>query len=162
MEQLKITATKENNEIWNNLRELIEAQKGVQIIITIPGTEKDEESTKKEENEERKITKLLHELGIPAHIKGYQYLRMAILMSMEDMEHLHSVTKVLYPSIAKKYATTPSRVERAIRHAVEISFNRGNVDTLENIFGYTVNVSKGKPTNSEYIAMIADQMLLEK
>lgn len=111
---------------------------------------------------EAKITNIIHEIGVPAHIKGYQYLRDAILMVIEDVELLGAVTKELYPSIAKKYNTTPSRVERAIRHAIEVAWSRGKVDTINNIFGYTIDTDKGKPTNSEFIAMVADKLRLEK
>ena len=101
---------------------------------------------------------MLHEIGIPAHIKGYQYLRDAIIMSVRDTEMLSSVTKILYPTIAKTHKTTPSRVERAIRHAIEVAWGRGELDTLNSLFGYTVNGGKGKPTNSEFIALIADKI----
>lgn len=107
------------------------------------------------------VTNIIHEIGVPAHIKGYQYLRDAILMSIEDMEMLNSITKILYPTIAKKHQTTPSRVERAIRHAIEVAWSRGKMDTIERLFGYTVNNGKGKPTNSEFIALIADKIRLE-
>ncbi len=107
------------------------------------------------------ITSIIHEVGVPAHIKGYMYLREAISMVYHDIELLGSITKVLYPDIAKKYNTTASRVERAIRHAIEVAWNRGNIDSLSSIFGYTVSVSKAKPTNSEFIAMIADKLRLE-
>ncbi|GAA0458160.1 sporulation transcription factor Spo0A [Alkalibacillus silvisoli] len=107
------------------------------------------------------ITSIIHEVGVPAHIKGYLYLREAISMVYHDIELLGSITKVLYPDIAKKYNTTASRVERAIRHAIEVAWNRGNIDSLSAIFGYTVSVSKAKPTNSEFIAMIADKLRLE-
>jgi len=107
------------------------------------------------------ITSIIHEVGVPAHIKGYLYLREAIAMVYNDIELLGSITKVLYPDIAKKYNTTASRVERAIRHAIEVAWNRGNIDSLSAIFGYTVSVSKAKPTNSEFIAMIADKLRLE-
>ncbi|RPF55677.1 sporulation transcription factor Spo0A [Aquisalibacillus elongatus] len=107
------------------------------------------------------ITSIIHEVGVPAHIKGYLYLREAISMVYHDIELLGSITKVLYPDIAKKYNTTASRVERAIRHAIEVAWNRGNIDSLSSIFGYTVSVSKAKPTNSEFIAMIADKLRLE-
>ena len=120
----------------------------------------DEEDNKRHSLEE-KVTEIIHEIGVPAHIKGYQYLREAIIMSVNDMEMLNSITKILYPEIAKKYQTTPSRVERAIRHAIEVAWSRGQVETVENIFGYTVNANKGKPTNSEFIAMIADKLRLE-
>ena len=105
---------------------------------------------------EAQVTRIIHQIGVPAHIKGYQYLRTAILMTIRDSEMINSVTKSLYPSVAKKYKTTTSRVERAIRHAIEVAWDRGDVDTLNSYFGYTIQNSRGKPTNSEFIAMIAD------
>lgn len=108
------------------------------------------------------ITNLIHEIGVPAHIKGYQYLRDAITLVVNRMEYLNAVTKELYPAIAAINNTTPSRVERAIRHAIEIAWNRGKLETLENLFGYTVQQDKGKPTNSEFIAIIADKLRLER
>lgn len=110
---------------------------------------------------EAKITNLIHEIGVPAHIKGYLYLREAIYMVIQDIELLGAVTKELYPSIAHKFNTTPSRVERAIRHAIEVAWTRGKLDTIDKIFGYTINNNKGKPTNSEFIAMVADKLRLE-
>ena len=110
---------------------------------------------------ETDVTNMIHEIGVPAHIKGYQYLRDAIIMSVRDMEMLSSVTKVLYPTIAKHYQTTPSRVERAIRHAIEVAWSRGKMDTIDELFGYTVSNGKGKPTNSEFIALISDRIRLE-
>ena len=110
---------------------------------------------------ETQVTKIIHQIGVPAHIKGYQYLRTAILMTVRDSDVINSVTKVLYPSVAKKYATTTSRVERAIRHAIEVAWDRGDVDTLNSYFGYTVQNNRGKPTNSEFIAMIADNLRLK-
>lgn len=110
---------------------------------------------------EAKITNIIHEIGVPAHIKGYLYLREAISMVIQDIELLGAVTKELYPNIASKFNTTPSRVERAIRHAIEVAWTRGKVDTIDKIFGYTVNNNKGKPTNSEFIAMVADKLRLE-
>ena len=104
---------------------------------------------------------MIHEIGVPAHIKGYQYLREAIMMSVEDSEMMGSITKILYPTIAKKYRTTASRVERAIRHAIEVAWNRGRMETLDDMFGYTINTGKGKPTNSEFIALIADKIRLK-
>ena len=112
-------------------------------------------------NIEAQVTSVIHEIGVPAHIKGYQYLRDAIIMVINDMEVLNSITKQLYPSIAKQYNTTPSRVERAIRHAIEVAWSRGKMDTIDQLFGYTVNNGKGKPTNSEFIALIADRLRLE-
>ena len=110
---------------------------------------------------EKEVTSIIHEIGIPAHIKGYQYLRDAIIMAVNDMDILNSITKQLYPNIAKKYDTTASRVERAIRHAIEVAWSRGKMDTIDELFGYTVNNGKGKPTNSEFIALIADRLRLE-
>ena len=110
---------------------------------------------------ETQVTKIIHKIGVPAHIKGYQYLRTAILMAIHDGDIINSVTKVLYPSVAKKYDTTTSRVERAIRHAIEVSWDRGDVETLNSYFGYTIQNSRGKPTNSEFIAMIADNLRLQ-
>lgn len=106
------------------------------------------------------VTDIIHEIGVPAHIKGYQYLREAIILTVKDMEVINAVTKVLYPAVAKKYATTASRVERAIRHAIEVAWDRGDLETLQRFFGYTVSNIKGKPTNSEFIAMIADSLTL--
>ena len=109
---------------------------------------------------ESQVTKIIHQIGVPAHIKGYQYLRSAILMTINDNDVINSVTKILYPSVAKQYKTTSSRVERAIRHAIEVAWDRGDVDTLNSYFGYTIQTSRGKPTNSEFIAMIADNLRL--
>ena len=110
---------------------------------------------------ETQVTQIIHQIGVPAHIKGYQYLRTAILLTVKDSDVINSVTKVLYPSVAKKYATTTSRVERAIRHAIEVAWDRGDVDTLNSYFGYTIQNNRGKPTNSEFIAMIADNLRLK-
>ena len=110
---------------------------------------------------ETQVTRIIHQIGVPAHIKGYQYLRTAILLTVRDSEMINSVTKVLYPSVAKKYQTTTSRVERAIRHAIEVAWDRGDVDTLNSYFGYTIQNNRGKPTNSEFIAMIADNLRLK-
>lgn len=112
-------------------------------------------------NLEADVTDIIHEIGVPAHIKGYQYLRDAIMMSVDDHEMLNSITKQLYPSIAKRHKTTPSRVERAIRHAIEVAWSRGKMDTINELFGYTVSYGKGKPTNSEFVALIADKIRLE-
>lgn len=116
---------------------------------------------KKGQNLEVDVTNIIHEIGVPAHIKGYQYLRDAIILSVDDMEMLNSITKILYPTIAKRHQTTPSRVERAIRHAIEVAWSRGKMDTIDALFGYTVSTGKGKPTNSEFIALIADKIRLE-
>ncbi|UII54791.1 sporulation transcription factor Spo0A [Cytobacillus spongiae] len=115
----------------------------------------------KPKNLDASITSIIHEIGVPAHIKGYLYLREAISMVYNDIELLGSITKVLYPDIAKKYNTTASRVERAIRHAIEVAWSRGNIDSISSLFGYTVSMSKAKPTNSEFIAMVADKLRLE-
>ena len=108
------------------------------------------------------VTSVIHEIGVPAHIKGYQYLREAIMIAVDDMDVINAVTKVLYPEVAKRFSTTPSRVERAIRHAIEVAWDRGDLETLQKYFGYTVSNAKGKPTNSEFIAMIADRLVLEQ
>ena len=110
---------------------------------------------------EVRVTDVIHQIGVPAHIKGYQYLREAIMMAVNDMEAVSAITKVLYPSIAKRFKTTSSRVERAIRHAIEVAWDRGDIETLQNYFGYTVSGVKGKPTNSEFISMIADRLRLQ-
>jgi two-component system response regulator (stage 0 sporulation protein A) len=117
-------------------------------------------SSKKDPDIETLITKVIHDVGIPAHIKGYSYLRDAITLVMDDIEYLNSVTKLLYPKIAEKYDTTPSRVERAIRHAIEVAWSRGKVDVLNELFAYTIDEKRGKPTNSEFIALIADKLRL--
>ena len=111
---------------------------------------------------ESEVTEIIHEIGVPAHIKGYQYLREAIILTINDMDIINAVTKVLYPEVAKKFNTTPSRVERAIRHAIEVAWDRGDIEVLQRFFGYTVSNIKGKPTNSEFIAMIADHLSLKQ
>ena len=110
---------------------------------------------------ERLVTPVIHEVGMPAHIKGYQYVREAIILTIKDVNMINAVTKALYPAVARRYNTTPSCVERAIRHAIEVAWNRGDLDTLQRFFGYTVSHSRGKPTNSEFIAMIADHLSLQ-
>ena len=112
-------------------------------------------------NIETLVTSIIHEIGVPAHIKGYQYLREAIIIAVNDMDVINAITKVLYPQVAKTFQTTPSRVERAIRHAIEVAWDRGDLDTLQRFFGYTVSNTKGKPTNSEFIALIADKLQLQ-
>ena len=116
----------------------------------------------REQSLERTVTAIIHEIGVPAHIKGYQYLREAIVIAVDDMEVINAVTKILYPEVAKRFGTTASRVERAIRHAIEVAWDRGDLETLQKYFGYTVSNSKGKPTNSEFIAMIADRLQLQR
>ena len=129
--------------------------------IKAPYIEISAENRKDEKNLEALVTNIIHEVGVPAHIKGYQYLREAIIMVINDIEIINQITKQLYPDIAVKYKTTPSRVERAIRHAIEVAWSRGQSDEVDNIFGYTISAAKGKPTNSEFIAMIADKLRLE-
>lgn len=132
-------------------------QKESKVISTVFANQR----TKKENSLEAEVTNIIHEIGVPAHIKGYQYLRDAIMMSVNDGEMMGSITKRLYPTIAKNHKTTSSRVERAIRHAIEVAWGRGKMDTIEELFGYTVNSRKGKPTNSEFVALIADKIRLE-
>ncbi len=120
-----------------------------------------QKSSPSQSDMETQITKIIHQIGVPAHIKGYQYLRTAIMMAIEDNNIINSVTKILYPSVAQKYSTTSSRVERAIRHAIEVAWDRGDIDTLNSYFGYTIQNNRGKPTNSEFIAMIADNLRLK-
>ncbi len=117
--------------------------------------------SRQEADLEAVVTDIIHEIGVPAHIKGYQYLREAIIIAVNDMDVINAVTKVLYPQVAKTFSTTPSRVERAIRHAIEVAWDRGDLDTLQRFFGYTVSNTKGKPTNSEFIALIADRLQLQ-
>ena len=129
-----------------------------------PQTSKQEVKLQPEKNEadlELRVTKMIHEVGVPAHIKGYQYLRDAIMMTVDDMNVINAITKVLYPTVARHYSTTSSRVERAIRHAIEVAWDRGDVEVLQKVFGYTVSQTKGKPTNSEFISMLADRLRLE-
>lgn len=120
-----------------------------------------ESETPKDYDLEALVTEFIHDLGVPAHIKGYQYVRTAIMMVVEDMDLLNYITKQLYPVIAKKYSTTSSRVERAIRHSIEVAWNRGRPETMNKVFGYTIDTGKGKPTNSEFIAMVADRIRLQ-
>ena len=121
-----------------------------------------EEADRRGRGLESTVTSIIHEIGVPAHIKGYQYLREAIMIAVEDMDVINAVTKVLYPEVAKRFGTTASRVERAIRHAIEVAWDRGDLETLQKYFGYTVSNAKGKPTNSEFIAMIADRLQLQR
>lgn len=184
MEQLNVTTRRDDERMFKILSDLMNTNKEFQIMITVPAstmTERKEEQQdrsiifaddskkeavsanrveKKEHDLEKDVTDMIHEIGVPAHIKGYQYLREAIMMSVNDIEMLSSITKVLYPTIAGKYETTASRVERAIRHAIEVAWNRGRMETLNALFGYTISTGKGKPTNSEFIALIADKIRL--
>ena len=142
------------DELLLHIRQL--SRKRSSTVRRLP-EEPDEDSAELES----RITEILHEIGVPAHIKGYQYLREAIMLTVEDMDVINAVTKVLYPEVARKFGTTPSRVERAIRHAIEVAWDRGDVETLQRFFGYTVSGIKGKPTNSVFIAMIADNLALK-
>ena len=146
-----------DNEVLVNRIRYIRNQHDKVSVKTVPR----EPVSITDRNLETDITNIIHDIGIPAHIKGYQYLRDSITLSVKDAEIINSVTKVLYPTIARKYETTPSRVERAIRHAIEVAWNRGNTDTLNDLFGYTSNCGKGKPTNSEFIALISDKIRLQ-
>ena len=143
------------NSLRNNILELFEYYNHKYSV--------NEAISKEESNNllENKITTILHEVGIPAHIKGYNYLREAILRVYNNQEYLGQITKNLYPDIAKSFSSTSTRVERAIRHAIEVAWNRGNVDCIDNIFGYTISADKAKPTNSEFIAMISDKLRIE-
>jgi two-component system response regulator (stage 0 sporulation protein A) len=123
--------------------------------------ERPEAGARQEVDLEVRVTNMIHEVGVPAHIKGYQYLRDAIMMTVRDMNIINAITKVLYPTVARHYDTTSSRVERAIRHAIEVAWDRGDVEVLQKFFGYTVSQTKGKPTNSEFISMLADKLRLE-
>ncbi len=153
--------------LMKRIRELID--KPVEKKANIPIVTKEvknnyvdiNDQSTKEEILEIKVTNIIHEIGVPAHIKGYQYLRDGIIMVVNNIEIINQITKQLYPDLAKKYKTTPSRVERAIRHAIEVAWNRGQIETVDSIFGYTVNSNKGKPTNSEFIAMVADKLRLD-
>ena len=186
MEQLNVTTKRDDERMYKILSDLMNTNKEFQIMITVPGVaaldmnqEQPQDNgivfsnedikersligsmqKKAEHDLEKDVTDMIHEIGVPAHIKGYQYLREAIMMSVNDIDMLSSITKVLYPTIAEKYDTTPSRVERAIRHAIEVAWNRGRMETLNGLFGYTISTGKGKPTNSEFIALIADKIRL--
>lgn len=170
MKENNLTATKDNEKIYEILEELMNGDREFQIMIHVPQGEKKETSyevkkqlekpVETEKNLEKDVTDMIHEIGVPAHIKGYHYLREAIMMCVEDVDMLNSITKILYPSIADKFQTTSSRVERAIRHAIEVAWSRGRMETIDSLFGYTINTGKGKPTNSEFIALIADKIRL--
>ncbi len=146
------------NILINRIKEMMDS---THFVITKQKSSNSINPENKKRDLEIEITNIIHEIGIPAHIKGYFYLREAIYMVINDVELLSAVTKVLYPSIANKFNTTPSRVERAIRHAIEVAWNRGCIDTINDLFGYTIPRDKGKPTNSEFIAMIADKLRME-
>jgi two-component system response regulator (stage 0 sporulation protein A) len=139
-------------QVARDIRPSIEKRSSI-AAVTIPN--------RIPKNLEVEVTRIIHEIGVPAHVKGYQYLRAAIMLVTEEINYLGAVTKELYPTIAKKYDTTPSRVERAIRHAIELAWDRGDMDRINKFFGYTINGEKGKPTNSEFIAIIADKLRLD-
>ncbi len=155
----------DNNMVLSRVKEIARERMGHTFLggkqQTTSSLKETQPSRYLEHNLESDVTNIIHEIGVPAHIKGYQYLRDAIMMSVNDTEMLNSITKQLYPSIAKQHKTTPSRVERAIRHAIEVAWSRGKMDTIDELFGYTVNNGKGKPTKSEFVALIADKIRLE-
>ncbi len=174
MQQIELSAGKDTESVYQLIGSLMQNNREFQVVITVPSIKGEEDSTlnvqkintvaapeEKNFDLEQDVTDMIHEIGVPAHIKGYQYLREAIMMSVNDSEMMGSITKILYPTIAKKYQTTSSRVERAIRHAIEVAWNRGRMETLDDMFGYTINTGKGKPTNSEFIALIADKNPVE-
>ncbi len=148
----------DNSIILDRIKTVLKRKntKEIRKVFEIDRSEPDSLKTLEED-----VTEIIHEVGVPAHIKGYQYLREAIIMSVNNMDMLNSITKILYPGIAKKFQTTPSRVERAIRHAIEVAWSRGKMDTLDDLFGYTISNGKGKPTNSEFIALITDKIRLQ-
>ena len=150
-----------NNDMVINRIKHIKNNMGRKVLDTRKINAYESKNEYIERNLEGDVTNIIHEIGIPAHIKGYQFLRDAIIMSVNDMDMLNSITKILYPTIAKMHQTTPSRVERAIRHAIEVAWSRGRIETIDELFGYTVSTGKGKPTNSEFIALIADKIRLE-
>ncbi len=174
MQQIELSAGKDTESVYQLIGSLMQNNREFQVVITVPSIKGEEESNlnlpkintiaaweEKSFDLEQDVTDMIHEIGVPAHIKGYQYLREAIMMSVNDSEMMGSITKILYPTIAKRYQTTSSRVERAIRHAIEVAWNRGRMETLDDMFGYTINTGKGKPTNSEFIALIADKIRLK-
>ena len=150
-----------DNEVVLNKIKQVQRDKTAKLVHTKHSMVSEGVNEYSSRNLETDVTNIIHEIGVPAHIKGYQYLRDAIIMSVENREVINSITKVLYPTIAKMNQTTPSRVERAIRHAIEVAWSRGKMDTINELFGYTINTGKGKPTNSEFIALISDKMRLE-
>lgn len=145
----------------SRIRQLVGQQHITTGNMTVSTTKSNVVPMAKGKNLDANITSIIHEIGVPAHIKGYQYLREGITMVYNNIEILGAITKTLYPAIAEKFKTTPSRVERAIRHAIEVAWTRGNIDSISHLFGYTINISKSKPTNSEFIAMVADKLRIE-
>ena len=167
MEQLTIDGAVDKASIYEVLNGLMQENRSFQVMITVNAKaentqlEKTGEFTDEAVDLEKEVTDMIHSLGVPAHIKGYQYLRTAIRMAVREPSLIGAITKQLYPMIAKEYGTSPSRVERAIRHAIEVAWSRGKMETLEETFGYTVSLGKGKPTNSEFIALVADKIRLK-
>lgn len=174
MQQIELSAVRDTDSVYRLIGSLMQNDREFQVVITVPSKAGEHIDAEPEQifasgsaiqektfDLEKDVTDMIHEIGVPAHIKGYQYLREAIMMSVQDSEMMGSITKILYPTIAKKYQTTSSRVERAIRHAIEVAWNRGRMETLDDMFGYTINTGKGKPTNSEFIALIADKIRLQ-
>ncbi len=145
----------------NRLRDLLESDDDDRCTMPTAYYSKERDIPKSNLPVEVRVTNIIHDVGVPAHIKGYQYIREAIVLAIENEDIINAITKTLYPTLAKKFSTTPSRVERAIRHAIEVAWNRGQIEMHDKIFGYTVNSNKGKPTNSEFIAMIADKIRME-
>ena len=144
------------DDVFDRVRAVGAASDASLGVVSLPAAQR----LKPEKRIDTLVTEIIHEIGIPAHIKGYQYIREAIVEVVDDMDLINAVTKALYPQVAKKYNTTPSRVERAIRHAIEVAWDRGDIEVLQRYFGYTVSGVKGKPTNSEFIALIADKLQL--
>ena len=148
-------------ELLSHIRQFGHSRPAAPRLVS-KAAEPEPAAAKSDASLEAVVTEIIHEIGVPAHIKGYQYLREAIILAVNDMDVINAITKVLYPQVAKTFQTTPSRVERAIRHAIEVAWDRGDVETLQKYFGYTVSGIKGKPTNSEFIAMIADNLSLRQ
>ena len=151
-----ITKPCDFEDVFDRVRTVGQESEASQGVVSLPAAQK----ARPEKRIDTLVTEIIHEIGIPAHIKGYQYIREAIIEVVADMDLINAVTKALYPQVAKKYGTTPSRVERAIRHAIEVAWDRGDIEVLQKYFGYTVSGVKGKPTNSEFIALIADKLQL--
>ena len=151
-----ITKPCDFEDVFDRVRTVGQESEASRGVVSLPAAQK----VRPEKRIDTLVTEIIHEIGIPAHIKGYQYIREAIIEVVADMELINAVTKALYPQVAKKYGTTPSRVERAIRHAIEVAWDRGDIEVLQKYFGYTVSGVKGKPTNSEFIALIADRLQL--
>ena len=170
MESLSLADAKDNEQIYRIIDDLIEKNREFQIMITVTGKEGKNRTEGEEVRNhaaavhdlEKDVTGLIHEIGVPAHIKGYQFLREAIKMVADNPDLINRITKELYPGIAKRFDTTPSKVERAIRHAIEVAWTRGKIDNINQIFGFNVYGRNEKPTNGEFIALVADKLVLEK